>query len=132
MGSVDDVANAAESCYDFFHDQKPKVPEQHRVQFISMLESTAESVLELGRALRAYFKPKGSVETVQECVRRISELQSRIDDREGELISEIFRSSLDKGEKLHLSSCISHISRVSDKIENAADALALASLKSIV
>ncbi len=72
------------------------------------------------------------METVQECVRRISELQSRIDDREGELISEIFRSSLDKGEKLHLSSCISHISRVSDKIENAADALALASLKSIV
>lgn len=55
-----------------------------------------------------------------------------IDKTERMLTAEIFSSSLEKGEKLHIAKALRRISSLSGHIENAADELALASLKSVI
>ncbi|MDH3510971.1 MAG: DUF47 family protein [Gammaproteobacteria bacterium] len=132
MSAVDDVANKAEDCYDFFHYQKPRIPEEYRSQVVAILELTAGCFVELRKALKAYFKPKGEIDTLRQHTQKVSELESLIDDNEEALTAQIFDSALDKSDKLHLRQCLSLIATISDTIEDAADELQLTSMKSIV
>ena len=64
--------------------------------------------------------------------RRVSEFESRIDEIEREMTARIFKSSLDKAEKLHLRRSLMKITRISAATEDATDRLQWVSVKSIV
>jgi len=132
MSRVDDVANKAEDCYDFFHYQKPEIAEEYRAQIIAILELTAGCFLEFKKALQAYLDPKSDIDIVREHTKKVSELESIIDDNEQALTANIFDSSLEKSNKIHLRQCLTHIVTISDTIEDAADELELAGVKAIV
>jgi predicted phosphate transport protein (TIGR00153 family) len=132
MSRVDDVANKAEDCHDFFHYQKPDIAEEYRSQIAAILELTSGCFLEFQKALQAYFDPKGDIDTVRAHTRKVSELESLIDDNEQALTAQIFDSSLEKSDKIHLRQCLTQIVTISDTIEDAADELELAGVKAIV
>lgn len=132
MTAVDLVANAAESCYDFFAYQEPQIPETYRADFTKVLELTEETLREFERALRIYFKPKGKLEFVREHSQRVSKLESLVDDVERALTAQIFESSLDKSEKIHLRRALTHLALISDRIEDATDELEMTAVKSIL
>lgn len=132
MSAIDNAANKAEDCYDFVNYQKPRIADEYKTEIIAIVELTVGCFTEFRKALKAFFKPKGKLEKLREHTRRVSELESQIDDHERALTTQIFDSSLSLGEKMHLRRLLSTIVRISDVIEDAADELELVSLKSIV
>jgi len=132
LSAVDNVANKIENALDFVHCHKPVSTAEYRKSLEDILDMTATCFSELSLALRAFFKPKGQVEDLRRHCRQVGELESSIDDKERALTLEIFDSDLPLAEKQHIVKLLARIVRISDEIENAADELELASLKSII
>jgi predicted phosphate transport protein (TIGR00153 family) len=132
MSRIDKVTNKAEDCFDHFYYQSPVIPKEFQTEIDAILELTRECFVACEKALNAYFGPKDKLNKVRKHGRRVSELESRIDEIERETTARIFRSSLDKAEKLHLSSSLRKITSISDATEDATDRLQWVSVKSIV
>ena len=132
LKATDKIANRAEDCVEFVNYQRPQNIDGHADQLRDLLDCTVACYEQFHLALRAFFKPKGEVEVVREKVRRVGELESKIDEGERALLKSIFDSDLDLAGKQHLTRLVTRIVRISDQIENAADVLELLSLKSII
>ncbi|MDJ0698678.1 MAG: DUF47 family protein [Woeseiaceae bacterium] len=132
MSTVDDVANKAEDCFDYFRYQAPTIPKDFRAGYGVILDLTGECFHSLKKALKAYFAPKDKLEKVRKHSKLVSELESRIDELEREMTARIFQSDLPKADKLHMRGCLHKVTEISDATEDAADQLGLVSLKSIV
>jgi predicted phosphate transport protein (TIGR00153 family) len=132
LSKVDDVANKAQDCYDFVNYQRPRVADEYAAEIIAIIDLTLGCSSEFRKAIKKYFKPKGEMEKLREHAKRVSELESRIDDSERTLTAAVFQSTLSLSEKQHLRGLIEMTVRISDHIEDAADELQLVSLKSIV
>jgi hypothetical protein len=132
MSAVDDVANKAEDCSDFVFYQKPQIAEEYHSEFIAIIELTQGCFMEFRKALRNFFKQNDKEGKLREHMKKVSELESLIDDNERVLIAHIFESSLPLSDKLHLRQLLHRITCISDYIEDASDELQLVSLKSII
>ena len=132
LSTIDRIANRIESCVRFVSYRRPSRVAQFAEQIESILEMTAECYSQLRIALAAFFKPKGEVDDLRVCARRVGEIESAIDERERALTREIFASGLDLAEKLHMADFLTRLGNISDQVENAADELELLSLKSII
>jgi len=132
LSAVDDVTNKIENALDFVNYQKPVSTHAYVEPLEEILDMTLACFSELGDALRAFFKPKGKVEDLRKHCRRVGDLESAIDEKERSLTLSIFESDLPLAQKRHLVKLLARIAKISDEIENAADELELASLKSII
>lgn len=132
MSAIDKVGNKAENCFDCFHYQAPEVPKEFEAELVAILDLTSECFYAFEKALKAYFGPKDKLEKVRKHSKRVSELESRIDEIERATTARIFQSSMDKGGMLHVRSCLQKIAAISDATENAADRLEWVSVKSII
>ncbi len=128
----DKIANRAEDCLEFVSLERPQNIDGHADQLFELLDSTVACYEQYHVALRAFFKPKGKVEELRDKVRRVGELETKIDEDERALLRSIFDSDLDLASKQHLARLATRIERISNQIENAADVLELLSLKSII
>ena len=88
--------------------------------------------LELRRALKDYFKPKGQLEDLHKHVDRVCELETEVDAAESSLARDIFASELHLSEKMHLEHLVKKIGDVADLSEDASDELEFAAMKSVV
>jgi predicted phosphate transport protein (TIGR00153 family) len=132
MTAIDNVSNKAEDCFDLFHYQSPEIPNEFAADINTILDLTLECFSALQKGLKAFFGPKDKLEKVRKHCIRVSEFESRIDDLERELTARIFKTTLDKGEKLHLQISLHQIAAISDATEDAADQLQWVSVKSII
>ncbi len=132
MSTVDDVANKAENCSDFICYQKPQIAEEYRSEIIAIVELTHGCFSEFRKALKIFFKKNGKEDKLREHMKRVSELESFIDDNERALTAQIFDSTLPLSDKIHLRHFLNKIVCLSDIIEDACDALDLVNLKSII
>ena len=132
MSAIDGVSNKAENCFDHFHYQFPEIPDEYVADMEVILDLTSECFVALQKGLKAYFGPKDKVEKVRKHGMRVSEFESRIDKLEREMTARIFKTPMDKAEKLHLQICLSKIATISDATEDAADQLQWVSVKSII
>jgi len=132
MSTVDDINNKSENCYDFFHYQRPEIPKEYEEELIALFELTLECFYYFEKALKAYFGPKDKLNKVHKHSKRVRELESQADDIKRTMTARIFKSSMDKGEKIHLHNGLRKITNISDAIEDAADRLEWVSVKSIV
>ena len=132
MSAIDGVSNKAEDCFDHFHYQFPEIPDEYVTDIDTILDLTLECFSTLQKGLKAYFGPKDKLEKVRKHGMRVSEFESRIDVLERELTARIFKTAMDKGEKLHLRRCLRKIVAISDATEDAADQLQWVSVKSII
>lgn len=132
INAVDEVANAAESCCDFFVDQCPDIPAELSADYVATVDGCLATFMELRTALKIFFKPKGKTGPLREHAQEVGKLESLVDDKESALTAQIFRSSLEIGQKLHLRQAVVHIVRISDRIEDACDQVELVSMKALV
>ncbi len=132
MSAIDGVSNKAEDCFDHFQYQFPEIPREYATDIDEILDLTLECFSALQKGLKAYFGPKDKLEKVRKHGMRVSEFESRIDKLERELTARIFKTDMDKGEKLHLRRCLRKITAISDATEDSADQLQWVSVKSIV
>lgn len=132
MSTVDDVGNKAEDCFDIFNFEAPDVPQEFGIEIEAVLELTGECLAAFEKGLKAYFGPKDKIQKVRKHSKRVSEIESRIDEIEREMTTRVFESSMEKGDKLHLRRSLARITRISDAIEDAADQLQWVSVKSVL
>ena len=132
MSTVDDVGNKAEDCFDIFNFEAPDVPQEFGIEIEAILELTAECLEVFEKGLKAYFGPKDKIQKVKKHGKRVSEIESRIDEIEREMTTRVFESSMEKGDKLHLRRSLAKITRISDAIEDAADQLQWVSVKAVL
>ena len=130
--SIDKVANAGEACCDFFLNQRPSIPLEMKPHFVAVLGESLGIADNLKLAVLCYFKGGCKIETVREHTKEIGLQESRVDKLEWDLTKEIFTSSIEFAQKLHLRQCLESIVEVSDRAEDAGDQLELATLKSMV
>ena len=130
--AVDAIAGKSESVARFIWDQSPEIPEQFEAGLLDIFRQSLNCFLELRKALRAYFKPKGEIENLHIHVARVCEIETEVDARESALIRQIFTSQLELAEQIHLKQLVSTIGNIADLSEDASDELEFAAMKSVV
>ncbi|MDJ0656371.1 MAG: DUF47 family protein [Xanthomonadales bacterium] len=130
--SVDEIANAAESCCRFFLNERVRIPSDYVDEVIHMMGESVQTFRELQKALKRYFKPKGSIDSIRDHVKKVGEMESLIDEHEQALTRRLFKSDLDMGHKVHVRQAIRRIVRISDRAEETADQVVLAGMRSIL
>ena len=130
--SIDKLANAGEACCDFFLNQRPPIPEGLKGPFLEVSEESLGIIGTLKVAVQCFFSGECKSEGVRAHTKEIDRIESRVDKLEWDLTKSIFTASLDHSQKIHLKLCLNSIVEVSDRAEDAADQLDLASLKSMV
>ncbi len=130
--AVDSIAGKAEDVARFVVDQTPQIPDEFQPELLDIFRHSLNCFLELRKALRDYFKPKGQIENLHEHVNRVCEIETEVDVMESILARRVFNSSLDLAQKIHLEQLIRTIGGIADLSENASDELEFAAMKSVV
>jgi len=130
--AVDAIAGKAEGVARFIVDQLPEVPEEVEAALLDIFRQSLHCFLELRKALRDYFKPKGDIENLHVHVARVCDIETEVDVAESELTRQIFESDLELAEKIHLKQLLERIGNIADLSEDASDELEFAAMKSVV
>lgn len=130
--SVDYIAGEAEDVTKFVTNQFPEIPEQFRTDFLDIFDASIACYVELREAMKAFFKPKGQIESLHDHGRQVSILETEVDNLERHLIRKIFRSDLDLSHKMHLHSLISVIANIADHTEDVSDELETSAMRTII
>jgi predicted phosphate transport protein (TIGR00153 family) len=130
--AVDAIAGKAEDVARFIRAQRPKIPEQFEAELLEIFRQSLNCFLELRKALKDYFKPKGMIEDVHDHVSRVGEIETSVDALEADLAVRIFESELDLAEKIHLEQLVKQIADLADLSEDASDELEFAAMKSVM
>ena len=130
--AVDAIAGRAEDVARFLLTQSPRIPQEFEEHLLELFRESLDCFLELRKAMKAFFKPKGVIESLHEHVNRVCELETEIDVLESNLAMQIFGSELELSEKLHLQRLVTIIADIADLAEDAGDELEFAAMKSVV
>jgi len=126
---LDKIADGAESCCDFFLDQRPEIPDDLKPRLFNAMETSVSCFSPLKDAVVFFFTDKVDIETIRELVKKVGIIESDIDKQEWDITRDIFNKDLDYGHKIHLRLCIQKIVAISDRTEDAADQLELTIIK---
>ena len=130
--AVDAIAGKAEGVALFIVDQLPEIPEEIEAALLDIFRQSLHCFLELRKALRDYFKPKGDIENLHVHVARVCDIETAVDVAESGLTRQIFESDLELAEKIHLKQLLERIGNIADLSEDASDELEFAAMKSVV
>lgn len=130
--SIDKIDDAAEASCDFFLDQRPEIPQELGGEFVRMARESFGTMKPLKQGMLGYIEREGDVDFIREKAKEVGIKESDVDKIEWDLTRQIFTSSLDYGHKIHLRLCLDTIVEISDRAEDAADQLELATMKSRV
>jgi len=130
--SFDEVANAGESCCDFFLNQRPEVPDELKPLFLEASKQSLGIIKPLKESLLCFIKGECPIEVSRQHAREVGLKESDVDHIEWDLTKKIFTSSIEFSRKIHLKLCLDKVALVSDKAKDAADRLDRVTLKSMV
>ena len=130
--SFDEVANAGESCCDFFLNQRPEFPNELKSRFLEASNQSLGVIKPLKEALLCFIKGECPIEVARHHAKEVGLKESHVDNIEWDITKEIFVSPIEFSRKIHLKLCLDRIAMVSDKAKDAADLLDRVTLKSMV
>jgi len=130
--AVDAIAGKAESVARFVIDQLPEIPEEFEGDLLEIFAQCLNCFMELRKALRDYFKPKGEIENLHVHVARVCDIETEVDIAESELTRRIFIADLHLSEKIHLRQLLERICDIADLSEDASDELEFAAMNSVI
>ena len=130
--AVDAVASKGEDVTRFVLDQSPEIPEEFESELLEVFRMSLNCFQELRKALRAYFKPKGELESLHVHVARVCDIETAVDSKESSLSRQVFSSSMEHSRKMHLNKLLKLIGNIADLSEDASDELEFAAMKSVV
>lgn len=126
LETADRIPNQAETVLSMIDDQKIDVPAQFIPAFIRLVMVNLEAYTLVRRALFLLFtKPKETLELTHQ----VDRAESESDREERKLIREIFSLELDTGSKIILKELVLNIGSISDRCENLADRVSVATIK---
>jgi len=126
LESLDLVPNKCESVLYQVWTQNMTIPDEFVEQFKVLIRKNIESHGLLCRTVRDLF---GRVREVASSAARVCEAEGQADQVERQLIKAIFRSPMDKADRILLKELILEIGSISDRAENAADRLRITAAK---
>jgi predicted phosphate transport protein (TIGR00153 family) len=130
--AVDAIAGKAEDICHFVVDQSPAISSDLSGDFSGLYQMSLECFLELRKALKDYFRPKGKIESLHAHVSKVCALETEVDALESALAKRIFASDRELAEKIHLVQLITMIGEIADQSEDASDELEFAAMKLVV
>ena len=130
--SADAIAGKSEDVARFIRTQRPTIPEQLETDVLELFHQALNCFIELRKALKDYFKPKGQIENLHEHVSRVSELETAVDKLEAQLAEKVFDSDMELSQKIHLEQLVKRIADLADLSEDAADELEYAAMKLVM
>ena len=130
--SLDEVADAGETCCDFFLNQRPVFPDELKLLFLEVNQESLGIIKPLKAAIIYFIKGDCSIEVIRRHAKEVGLKESEVDKIEWNLTKQIFLSTLDHSHKLHLRRCLETIASVSDLAEDVTDQLDLVTLKSMI
>ena len=126
---LDKIADGAEACCDFFLDQRPDIPEEMKLDFAKIMKNSISAFTPLKEAIGPFFMDKIDVQAIREKTKQSGIIESAVDKEEWDITRDIFKTELDYGHKIHLKLCLNSIVEISDRAEDAADALEVMIIK---
>ncbi len=123
--SLDMIPNLFQSLCDQVLFQQIDVPEAFQERYLKLVEVNIDSYNLLREAILALFYRRDC----QEQLRRIDAKESESDGIERCLVKDIFKTTLDKADKILLKEIVVNTGDISDMVEVAADRLNLAIIK---
>jgi predicted phosphate transport protein (TIGR00153 family) len=117
---MDKIANRAESTCDLVVLTRPRIPEFLVQDFSELVDVTTSTFDPLKEAIQTYQK---DYKRLMEAAHQIRLSERKIDQMVWNITKKLFKSKLDKAEKLHLKQLIDAIADISDRIEDGADKL---------
>ena len=123
---LDHVANQAEAVSQFIMLTRPSVPEMVWDDLRRIARVTLESFELL----------MGCVETIRKDMKQVFPVSKEVQEREREvdeivweMTKKVFKSTMEKAEKIHVKMLIDRIAAISNRIEDTADRLATMAVK---
>ncbi|MBN1551169.1 TIGR00153 family protein [bacterium] len=123
---VDEIANKAEDIGDFVTLTRPPIPSFAIDGFLKIARKNIKSFELLQEMLDRFLS--GDTDIVDTGV-RIQELESSIDKMQFDLIRSIFKSSMDKYDKMHAKQFIDEVCAISDLVEDVSDQFEIVAAK---
>ena len=123
---VDKIPNRAETVVRQMQHQRFYIPTELGPQFKSLVAKVRECSLEVIKAVRTLFSDYHRALFFSD---RVSEIESRADDLEFQLIEAIFSSNRETGDKILLRDMVQAIGSIADQAENAADRVRIVAIK---
>ncbi len=126
---LDKIADGAEACCDFFLDQRPEIPQEMKSNFFKIMEQSISSFIPLKEAIDSFFSDRFDIEAIRGKTKEVGVIESDVDKEEWDITRGIFKTALDYGYKIHMKLCLESIVEISDRAEDAADALEIIIIK---
>ena len=123
---VDQIANQAEAVSQFITLTRPEIPEMVREDLRRIAQVSAESFDVILSSMEAIQKDMKKTFAVSE---QVQKKEKEVDDIVWQMVKKIFKSDMDKGEKIHVKMLIDRIAAISNRIEDTADRLVLMAVK---
>ena len=93
------------------------------------MKESISSFTPLKKAVSTFFSDKVDIQDIREKAKQVGIIESEVDKEEWAIARDIFNTELDYGHKIHLTRCLESIVKVSDRAEDAADALEIMIIK---
>jgi predicted phosphate transport protein (TIGR00153 family) len=126
LEGTDRIANAADSVARRIRYERIQVPAELGNAFRELLGRASDCSRELLKAVKMLFEDYNSAVHLAD---RVSDLESRTDELEYQILDAIFTSGLSSGEKILLRDFAAKISDIADRAENAADHVRIVAIK---
>mgnify|MGYP001827047607 CR=1 FL=1 len=127
--AIDKVANASEACCDFFLNQRPRIPDELKSQFLTVSHEALGTIDPLKKAVLCFLNGVCPLEEARQYTQQVGLMESDVDKSEWDLTKAIFTSALEYSHQIHLRLCLDTITEISDRAEDTADQLELTMLK---
>lgn len=118
LETMDRMPNQAQTALRMLLNQQIKIPEDHTLKILHMVEISHRCVIAVLDSVQKLFI---NFTNAAVSVGSIDELESEVDSIETDLIQEIFKSQLNGFDKILLRDLVQNIEAVSDRAQNVAD-----------
>ena len=132
LEQTDQIANAAEHFANLLSREHPHIPESLHHSLHLLAGTTRDTVSAQRSAMEMYFDPKGELDPIRELTHLVREREHHVDEIEEEFTRTLFASKLALAEKLHLKQLLRALVQITDVTEDAADALDVVAIRSVV
>lgn len=126
LETTDRIPNKVESILFQIQCENIKLPHDLLSDLETLLQQSYESCNAVGEAIKNLFQKR---DKIMELTRKIDQYESFCDHIERRMITKIFKSDIDTGEKVVLKQLILQIGDITDAAENVSDRITISSVK---
>jgi len=126
LEQTDEVINCTKTALMQFSVELPDIPDEFRPDYLELADFGTRSVQDLVLGIRAFFT---SVQTVPDCVHKVSFWEKEADKVAERLKRRIFETELDLSRKIHLSDFVAYIDSLADQAEDVSERLSISTIK---